>query len=239
MTDRPAEGGLLRVIIDCDPGLDDAVALLLAVASDRVVLDAVTTVAGNVEVAKTTENARRILALAGSPAPVFAGCPGPLVVAPRFAPHIHGPTGLRDVALSDAGPPVGTRHAADHLASVLEAAPDRSATLCMVGPLTNLAVVLIQKPDLARKVRLLVIMGGAVALGNATPAAEFNLFFDPHAADRVFKADIPTVLVPLDVTETVVMDRWRLRALTERAAADPRARLALAIMDRAHPNPRW
>ena len=226
-----------KIIIDCDPGLDDAVALLLAVASPAIEIEAITVVAGNVGLKQTVANARAILDHVGCSVPVFAGCPRPISVDPYYAPYIHGASGLQDVELAPPTRRTDARHAVDFLMAHLDAATPRSVSICMLGPLTNLAVVLIQRPELEQKVAQLTIMGGAISVGNTTPAAEFNIFVDPHAADRVLKADIPTVLVPLDITETVVMDRWRLATL--RSAGSPGASLAVRIMDRPHPQPRW
>jgi purine nucleosidase len=226
-----------NIIIDCDPGLDDAVTLLLAVAASAINLEAVTTVAGNVGVERTSLNARAILDYVDSDVPVFAGCPAPLFVPPYYATYIHGTSGLQDLVLPEPVRPIESRHAVELLTARLTEGTPRSVSLCMIAPLTNLAVVLIERPELALKIRDLTIMGGAIGVGNTTPAAEFNVFVDPHAAHRVFEADIPITLVPLDVTESVVMDRWRLKALHERAT--PIAELAARIMDRPHPQPRW
>ena len=225
------------IIIDCDPGLDDAVALLLAVASPELEIEAVTVVAGNVALDRTAMNARAILDHVGSTVPVFAGCPRPIAVEPYYAAYIHGASGLQDLELATPTRAIEPRHAVDVLTASLEAAEPRSAWICALGPLTNIAAVLIQRPDLERKIARLTVMGGAIGVGNTTPAAEFNIFVDPHAADRVMKADIPITLIPLDVTETVVMDRWRLSGLKGRT--DAIGELAARIMDRPHPQPRW
>lgn len=225
------------IIIDCDPGLDDAVALLLAVASPDLEIQAVTVVAGNVVLERTAMNARAILDHVSCPVPVFAGCPRPVVVEPYYAAYIHGASGLQDLELAPPVRAIESSHAVDVLTATLEAAAPRSVWICALGPLTNIAAVLIQRPELERKIGRLIAMGGAIGVGNTTPAAEFNIFVDPHAADRVMKADIPITLIPLDVTEAVVMDRWRLAPLRQGTGAI--RDLAARIMDRPHPQPRW
>jgi len=193
------------IVIDCDPGHDDAIAILLALASPEVELVGVTTVAGNQTLAKTTANALRVLELVGrGDVPVAAGADGPLVRELRVADHVHGETGLDGPALADpAGTKIG-RHAVDYLADEIRAHGGR-LTLCPVGPLTNVALLIALHPD-ARPERI-VLMGGAVAEGNVTPAAEFNIWADPEAAHRVFSSGIDVTMIGLDVTHRAPLER--------------------------------
>jgi inosine-uridine nucleoside N-ribohydrolase len=187
------------ILLDCDPGHDDAIALLLALGSPEVELRGVTTVAGNQTLEKTTANALRVLELAGrSDVPVAAGSPGPLVRELRVAANVHGETGLDGPDLPQPrGEPSG-RHAVDFLAERLE-----GATLVATGPLTNVALLLERYPE-ARPDRI-VLMGGAIAEGNVTPAAEFNIWADPEAAARVFEGGIDVTMVGLDVTHEALV----------------------------------
>ena len=186
------------ILLDCDPGHDDAIALLLAVASPEIELLGVTTVAGNQTLEKTTANAIRVLEFADrADVPVAAGAERPLVREPFVAEYVHGETGLDG---PDLPPPRGApvnRHAVDFLADKIREA-DGEVTLVPVGPLTNVALLLALHPD-ARPKRI-VLMGGAVAEGNVTPAAEFNIWCDPEAAARVFASGIDVTMVGLDVT---------------------------------------
>jgi inosine-uridine nucleoside N-ribohydrolase len=187
-----------RVLIDCDPGHDDAIALLLALASPEVEILGVSTVAGNQTLDKTTANAIRVLEFAGrAEIPVAAGADRPLVREQTVAANVHGVTGLDGPDLPPAqGSPV-EQHAADFLAEKIREA-DGEVTLVPVGPLTNVALMLALHPD-ARPERI-VLMGGAIAEGNVTPAAEFNIWCDPEAASRVFASGIEVTMVGLDVT---------------------------------------
>jgi inosine-uridine nucleoside N-ribohydrolase len=186
------------ILLDCDPGHDDAIALLLALASPELELLGVTTVAGNQTLEKTTANAIRVLEFAGrTDVPVAAGADRPLVREPFVAAYVHGDTGLDG---PDLPPPQGApvnRHAVDFLADKIREA-DGVVTLVPVGPLTNVALMLALHPD-ARPERI-VLMGGAVAEGNITPAAEFNIWADPEAAARVFASGIDVTMIGLDVT---------------------------------------
>jgi inosine-uridine nucleoside N-ribohydrolase len=188
-----------RIVLDCDPGHDDAIALLLALASPELELVGVTTVAGNQTLEKTTANALRVLEHVGrDDVPVAAGADRPLVREPFVAAHVHGETGLDG---PDLPPPAGSPvagHAVDFLA---EHAPGQ--TLVAVGPLTNVALYLALHPDAAPA--RIVLMGGAIAEGNVTPAAEFNIWADPEAAQRVFASGIDLTMVGLDVTHKALM----------------------------------
>ena len=190
-----------KIIIDTDPGQDDAVALLLAFASPELDLKAITTVAGNVPLALTTANALRIRELAGrDDIPVHRGAEVPLVFPLSTAEFVCGPDGL---AGADLPPPRGEAapgHAVEALIAILRAAPEDGVTLCPLGPLTNLALAFRLAPDILPKVKRIVLMGGAIGLGNITPAAEFNTYVDPHAAAVVFDCGQPIVMFGLGVT---------------------------------------
>jgi inosine-uridine nucleoside N-ribohydrolase len=187
------------VLLDCDPGHDDAIAMLLALGSDELELRGVTTVAGNQTLEKTTANAIRVLELAGrGEISVAAGAGRPLVREPRVAAEVHGETGLDG---PDLPPPQGEpsrQHAVDFLAERIE-----GATLVATGPLTNVALLLTRHPE-ARPERI-VLMGGAIAEGNVTPAAEFNIWADPEAAHRVFTSGLDVTMVGLDVTHQALV----------------------------------
>ncbi len=191
------------IILDCDPGHDDAIALLLALASPELELVGVTTVSGNQTVAKTTANALKVLEFVGrTDVQVAAGADRPLVRAQNVASHVHGATGLDGPELP---PPVGSsieRHAVSFLAEQIRAREGR-VTLVPTGPLTNIALLLALEPD-ARPERI-VLMGGAVGEGNRTPAAEFNIWADPEAARRVFESGIDVTMIGLDVTHQALI----------------------------------
>jgi inosine-uridine nucleoside N-ribohydrolase len=203
------------ILLDCDPGHDDAIALLLALASPELELRGVTTVAGNQTLEKTTANAIRVLEFAGrADVPVAAGADRPLVREPLFAGYVHGDTGLDG---PDLPPPQGepvNRHAADFLADKIREA-DGAVTLVPTGPLTNVALLLALHPD-ARPERI-VLMGGAIAEGNVTPAAEFNIWWDPEAAARVFASGIDVTMVGLDVTHKALFSAAHIGRLAGRA----------------------
>jgi len=202
------------LIIDCDPGVDDAIALLLALASpDEFDLLGITTVAGNVPLALTTANARRICHLAQrSDVPVYAGCPRPLLRSLTTAEEIHGASGLQGANLPEPTMPLQSQHAVSFLIERLTTA-SAPVTLSTLGPLTNLAVALIQCPAIAQGIDQVVIMGGALGPGNVTPAAEFNIYVDPHAAKVVVDAGLPLTMIGLDVTHQVVTTPARLADL--------------------------
>jgi pyrimidine-specific ribonucleoside hydrolase len=221
--------GPLPLVIDTDPGIDDAVAILLALASPEVDLRLVTTVHGNVDLAQTTENALRVLHLAGrSDIPVAAGARDSLVFpAPQRAGHVHGQAGLGGVELPPS--PVGPdpRPAVVALADLLTTSPV-PVTVAAIGPLTNLALLLGAFPDAAARIGRLVVMGGSFARGgNVTAAAEFNMWSDPEAAQAVLSAGLPTVLVGLDVTLPTVLTAADIARF---AGAGPIAERAAAIL---------
>jgi len=188
-----------EILLDCDPGHDDAIALLLALASPEVELVGVTTVAGNQTLDKTTANAIRVLELAGrGEIPVAAGADRPLVRELRVAANVHGESGLDGPNLPPPRAQPEGEHAVDFLAGRVA-----GRTLVATGPLTNVALLLARHPD-ARPERL-VLMGGAIAEGNVTPAAEFNIWADPEAAARVFESGLDVTMVGLDVTHKALM----------------------------------
>ena len=205
----------LPIIIDCDPGVDDAIALLLALASPELEVRAVTTVAGNVPGDRTAENARRVLALAGrGDVPVHAGCVGP-ILGPVMRGKYSGAGGLGGTLLPEAEAPLAAGHAVDVLTAELSAAARAGTpvTVCTLGPFTNLAVALARDPSLAQGIKQIVSMAGAfVAGGNRTPTAEFNVLADPHAAEIVLRCGAPVVLAPLDVTFQALATPTRVAA---------------------------
>lgn len=211
------------IVIDTDPGQDDAVALLLALASPELEVRAVTAVAGNVPLDLTARNARVVCELAGRPdVPVYAGADRPLVRPLVTAEYVHGRTGLDGADLPEPRMPLQAEHAADFLARALREADPGTLTLCTLGPLTNVALALRQAPDIVPRIREIVLMGGGFSEGgNATPAAEFNIYVDPQAAEAVFTSGVPLTMLPLDVThQALIRPRHleRLRALGTRVA---------------------
>jgi inosine-uridine nucleoside N-ribohydrolase len=211
---RPARedaGMATRVIIDCDPGHDDAMALLLALGSPEVELAAVTTVAGNQTLDKVTANAIRVLDVAGAHAiPVAAGAERPLVHPAAVAADVHGESGLDGPDLPPPSRAPEPLHAVELMARLLR---ERPHTLVAVGPLTNVALLLALHPELAARIERIVLMGGAIAEGNVTPAAEFNLWVDPEAAARVFTSGVDVTMVGLDVTHRALLTRERAEGL--------------------------
>lgn len=197
---------MTRVIIDCDPGHDDAIALLLALGSPaEIELLGVTTVSGNQTLDKTTANAIRVLDHVGrSDIPVAAGAARPLVRERQVADKVMGETGLDGPDLPGPARRPASDHAIDWIARTLAASPD-PVTLVPIGPLTNVALFLARYPELQAKLERIVLMGGAIGLGNETPAAEFNIWVDPEAASRVFQSGIQLVMVGLDVTHQALM----------------------------------
>ncbi len=204
-----------RIIIDTDPGLDDAVAILFALAAvDELDVLGIVAVAGNVPLVQTERNARCVCALAGRPElPVYAGCARPLMHALVTADHIHNDPRLAAV-LPEPPMALQAQHGTDYLIETLSSAEAGTITLCALGPLTNIAMALVQAPKVAGGIRELVVMGGACfELGNVTPAAEFNIHVDPHAAAIVLDSGVPITMVPLDLTHHLVTTLARLAAL--------------------------
>ncbi|MBA3911499.1 MAG: nucleoside hydrolase [Rhodobacter sp.] len=207
-----------KIIIDTDPGQDDAVAILLALASpDELDVLGLTVVAGNVPLALTQKNARTIVELSRRPVPVYAGCDAPLARKLVTAEYVHGKTGLDGIPLPDPTHPLQDQHAVDYLIDTLRQEPSGTITLCPLGPLTNIATAFQRAPDIIPRVAEIVLMGGGCFEGgNVTPAAEFNIYVDPEAADIVFKSGVPLVVMPLDVTHKALTSRaWveEMRAL--------------------------
>jgi purine nucleosidase len=204
------------IIIDTDPGLDDAVAILLALAAaDELEVLGITAVAGNLPLDQTECNARRVCELAGRPElKVYAGCPRPLLRPVTRAERVHAETSGDRLLLSEPTMPLQAQHGVDFLIEALRTAEAGTITLCALGPLTNVALMLIKTPEVATKIRELVIMGGAgFELGNVTPAAEFNIHADPHAAAIVVDSGVPITMIPLDVTHQLLSTPARLAAL--------------------------
>ena len=203
------------LIIDTDPGQDDAVAILLALASPEIDLLGITTVAGNVPLDLTEVNARKICDLAGrQDVPVFAGLSRPLVRRLVTAEHVHGRTGLDGPDLPPPQTPLQEQHAVDFIIETVRKEPSGSVTIAPIGPLSNIAMALQRAPDIAPRVKQIVLMGGGCFEGgNITPAAEFNIYVDPHAAAVVFGAGIPITMMPLDVTHKALTTAKRHGAL--------------------------
>jgi purine nucleosidase len=209
----------IPVMIDCDPGVDDAIALLLAFAAPELQILGITTVAGNVPLSVTQTNARRICELANRrDTAVYAGCPRPLMRRLETAEAVHGATGLVGVTLPEPLMPLQSQHGVSWLIQTLLDAVE-PITVATLGPLTNLAVAIVQAPQILPKIRQLVLMGGAITHGNVTASAEFNLYCDPHAAQIVFESGVPLVMISLDVTHTAIATPDRLAAI--RAIGDP------------------
>jgi pyrimidine-specific ribonucleoside hydrolase len=219
----------IPLVIDTDPGIDDALAILLALASPEVELRLVTTVHGNVELAQVTDNALRVLSLAGrSDVPVAAGARASLIhPQPERAGHVHGAAGLGGVELPPSPARPDPRPAVVALADLLLASPE-PVTVAAIGPLTNIALLLAVFPEAAARIGRLVVMGGSAARGgNVTAAAEFNIWSDPEAAQAVFGSGLPTVMVGLDVTLPTVLTE---AGIARFAAAGPIGRTAAAIL---------
>ena len=212
-----------KIIIDTDPGQDDAAAIMLALGSPELDILGITTLAGNVPLSRTSTNARIILEFCSRPeVKVFAGAEKPIARPLVTAEHVHGKTGLDGPELHEPKMPLQEQHAVDFIVETLRSERAGTVTLCTLGPLTNIALALEKAPDIAGRVRELVMMGGGFFEGgNITPAAEFNIYVDPEAAAAVFKSGIPIVMMPLDVTHKVLTLKSRvakLRALGSRPA---------------------
>jgi purine nucleosidase len=205
-----------KIIIDCDPGQDDAVALLLAMASpDELDLLGITTVAGNVPLEPTQRNARMMCDIAGKPdVPVHAGCAEPMVQQLVTAEAIHGETGINGIDVFEPETPLQPEHAVDFIIRTLLDAEDDSVTLVPTGPLTNIATAIEKEAAILRNVEQIVLMGGAMREGgNRTPSAEFNILVDPEAADIVLRCGRPITQMGLDVTHQVLSTRDRVERI--------------------------
>jgi purine nucleosidase len=198
-----------RIIIDTDPGQDDAIAILLAMGSPELEIAGLTTVAGNVPLALTTANALKLCELAGrGDIPVVQGSIRPLVRPLVTAEAVHGKTGLDGSGLPDPTTKPVLGHAVDWIVDTIMAAPEGTYTLCPLGPLTNIAAALVREPKIAPRIHEIVFMGGGFFEGgNTTPAAEFNIYVDPHAAHVVLTSGIKLTMVPLDVTHKALISR--------------------------------
>ncbi len=203
-----------KIIIDTDPGQDDAVAILLALASPEIEVLGVTAVAGNVPLALTEKNARKICELAGRPqTKVFAGAVRPMVRPLVTAENVHGKTGLDGPELAEPTMRLQDQHAVDFIIETLMREEPGTVTLCALGPLTNVGLALVREPRIAARIQEIVLMGGGFFEGgNVTPAAEFNIYVDPHAADVVLNAGVPTVMIPLDCTHQALTTARRVAA---------------------------
>ncbi len=221
-----------KIIIDTDPGQDDAVALLLALASpDELEVLAVTAVAGNVPLALTARNARSVRELAGAGhVPVHAGCDAPLERGLVTAEHIHGKTGLDGADLPEPTLPLASMGAVEAIVHHVRREPPGTVTLCPLGPLTNVATAFRHAPDIVARLDGIVLMGGAYfEVGNITPAAEFNIYVDPEAAAEVFASGADITVLPLDATHKALVTEPRLRAIA--AIGTPVARAVAGWLD--------
>ncbi|MBV8815626.1 MAG: nucleoside hydrolase [Verrucomicrobia bacterium] len=206
------------IIIDTDPGQDDAIAILFALgAKDKLDVRAITTVAGNVPLDLTSRNALIVLGWANrTDIPVYAGCSRPLVCDLVTAEDFHGKTGLDGVALDEPTVGLADGHAVDFMIRTLGRAAEKSVTVCLIGPMTNLAVALTKEPTIVRGIKEVVMMAGAFhTRGNVTPVAEFNVYVDPHAAAVVFGSGAPIVVLPLDTTHKALSTKARVTRLSE------------------------
>ena len=205
-----------RIVIDTDPGIDDAVAILLALAApEELYVLGIIAVAGNLPLILTERNARRVCELAGrADVPVYAGCSRPLLRPLATAEHVHGETARDRLLLPEPTMARRPQHGVDFLIETLRSEEAGTITLCALGPLTNIAMALVKTPEIAERIGELVVMGGACfELGNVTPAAEFNIHVDPHAAAIVLDSGIPITMIPLDVTHQVLTTPRRLAAV--------------------------
>jgi purine nucleosidase len=223
-----------RILIDTDPGIDDAVAILLALASPELEVAGLVAVAGNGPLNSMERNARAICELAGRPdIPVYAGCPRPLRGDPITAIYFHGESGLGAVKLPPPSMPSQPQHGVAFTIDLLKNAPVDGITWCALGPLTNVAIALVQAPEIIAGAKELVLMGGASrALGNTSPAAEFNILADPHAAQVVVDSGLPITMIPLDVTHQVRSTPERIARI--RALGSP---VATVVADLLEPAP--
>lgn len=203
-----------KIILDCDPGHDDAIAILLAGHHPEIELLAITTVAGNQSIDKTTQNALKVCSLAKlNTIPIARGMDRPLVLSAKHAEKIHGVSGLDGPDIPEPNIELNKKHAVDLIIELLLSS-NGDITLVPTGPLTNIAFAMRQEPKILPKIKGISLMGGAIGLGNTTPSAEFNIYFDPHAAQIVFSSGVPITMCPLEVTHqalatTNVIDRLR------------------------------
>jgi purine nucleosidase len=222
----------IPLIIDADPGADDVIALLLAFsANKRLDVRALTTVDGNVQLNLTSRNARMVREWVNRPdVPVYAGCAHPMLREPVHAAEVHGKEGITGVKIFEPRQPLAKGSAVQYLISTLLAAKPHSITIATLGPQTNLAMALIENPDIRQGIKEIVMMGGAYFNGgNITPAAEFNVFADPHASDVIFKSGAPITVISLDVTHKMLTSPGRIERL--RKIGNQAGRIAADILD--------
>jgi len=218
-----------KIIIDTDPGQDDAAAIMLAFGSpEELDVLGITTVAGNVPLSYTSRNARIVCELCGrTDTKVFAGADKPIARKLVTAEHVHGKTGLDGPVLDEPTMPLQSQHSVDFIVETLRSEPEGAVTLCTLGPLTNIGLAFQQAPDIIPRVHELVMMGGGFFEGgNITPAAEFNIYVDPEAADIVFRSGVPIVMMPLDVTHKLLTRKDRVKRM-----ADLGTRPAIAMVE--------
>jgi len=218
-----------RVVLDCDPGHDDAMAILLAAASPALEVEAITTVAGNQTLERVTLNARRVCSVAGiTDVPIAAGRARPLRRDPIVAGEIHGASGLDGVDWDEPTVPQDPRNGVELIVERAMADDPRPLTIVAVGPLTNVAAALQAAPEIAGRIERISIMGGAIGLGNWTPSAEFNIHVDPEAAEIVFGSGVPITLMPLEVTHQALATDEVLERIA--ALGTPVASVSVALM---------
>ncbi|RWG76765.1 MAG: nucleoside hydrolase [Mesorhizobium sp.] len=218
-----------KIILDCDPGHDDAIAILLAAGNPKIDLLGITTVSGNHNVENTTRNALSVCAANGIKVPVAKGSPGPLIIDQVLAVEIHGETGLDGPVLPPASFELDKRHAVDFIIDTVMAHEPKTITLVPVGPYTNIALAVRKEPRIVERVKRVVAMGGSFSRGNITPAAEFNIYGDPEAADVVFRADWDVTMVGLDLTHQALATPELQERV--RAVGGPIARFILDIWE--------
>lgn len=221
----------IPIIIDCDPGQDDAINLLLAMASpEDVNILGITAVAGNAPLSLTQRNARLICELAGrSDIPVHAGCSQPMQVSGIDAEHVHGKTGIDGLDVHEPQMPLAPSHAVDFIVEAAMGLKGGGLTIVATGPLTNVAMALLKQPDIKRRIARIVLMGGALREGgNITPSAEFNMRADPHAAQTVIGSGLPIVMIGLDVTHQMLVSEARLAQIG--GIANPAAQAVHAML---------
>ena len=218
-----------RIIIDCDPGHDDMAAILLAAWHETITIEAITTVCGNASVDNTTNNALRIVDAFGLDVPVYRGAELPLLNRYEFPAEFHGPSGLDSsgVDLSQTGRKAEAKHAVQAIIELVDANPGEISVV-VVGPMTNLALAFGLRPDLAGKIKQIVFMGGSATEGNITPAAEFNIWADAHAARMVFRSGVKLVMFGLNLTHQTLLRRQDIAAVR---AAHPGENAVADIMD--------
>ena len=210
-----------KIIIDCDPGIDDALAIFMALASDKLDVLGITTVAGNVGIDHVTANALSLVSMAGYQIPVCRGASGPFLIKREIGGvRVHGENGVGDVPLPEPSFSEDPRSAAAFIHETARAL-DGELELVVIGPLTNIASALGQYPDLSKKIKRLIMMGGAAGFGNVTPAAEFNIYADPHAAAAVFQSGIPIDMYGLDVTNRALITEKEIAVLRASGKAIP------------------